>query len=297
MATTSRVRLLLITGLCAISLIIASVHAQNRSLKILLTNDDGYDARGLRIMREALVAAGHDVTVVAPATNMSSTSGSMSSGVVKYEKKANGIFAVRGTPADAALIGLSYLLRDTPQDLVVSGTNEGQNIGTSTNVSGTVGAAVVGAMFGVPAIASSAGTGADIEQAYHVAADLTRQMIARLDAGRLPGAKLLPERVILNLNVPARPADALLGVRFARLSRGYPTRQYRDTGTPGELAVANTTPVLPMDETDSDAALFRRGYVTLTVLDGDMSLDVASSAAIAARLSDLNLRVPTALPR
>ena len=290
MATTSRLVNGLIAGLCA-ALLASGLHAQNRPLKILLTNDDGYDAAGLRVMRETLVAAGHQVTVVAPATNMSGASGSMTSGTVRYEKKADGVFAVHGTPADAALIGLSHLLRDTPQDLVVSGTNQGQNVGTSTNISGTVGAATVGAMFGVPAIATSAGTGAEIDQAYRVAADLTRQIIAMLETGRAAGTKLLPERIVLNLNVPALPAERLLGVRFAPLSRLFPTREYRETGTPGELAVRLTSPPLGSNETDTDVALFRQGYVTLTILDGDMSLDAATSgAAVAGRLSGLALK-------
>ena len=102
--------------------------AQTRSLRILLTNDDGFDATGLKVMQAALAAAGHQLTVVAPATNMSSSSMSMTSGLIKFEKKSEGVWAVYGTPADAAVIGLVHILRDAPPDLVVSGTNAGQNL-------------------------------------------------------------------------------------------------------------------------------------------------------------------------
>jgi 5'/3'-nucleotidase SurE len=265
--------------------------AQSKPLKILLTNDDGFDSTGLTVMRAALVKAGHQVTVVAPATNMSSSSMSMTSGVITIERKGDAVWAVHGTPTDAALIGLAHILRDTPQDLVISGTNAGQNLGTSTNGSGTVSAAVAAARYGVPAIATSAGLGAGSANAYAVAAALVNQVIALLDAGRPAGTKLLPDRLVINMNVPS---TEIAGVKWAPLSSRSPYRRvYSATGNPDEVQSRLAVSPAVASEVDTDLALFAQGYVTLTLLDGDVSLGAAPAGAeLIARLSTLSLRQP-----
>ena len=286
MMTRRRVQVAIVLLVAAAS---AIASAQNRSLRILLTNDDGYDSPGLKAMYATLRTAGHRVTVVAPATNMSSSSMSMTSGVIRVESKGEGIWAVHGTPADAAVIGLTHLLRDTPQDLVVSGTNAGANLGTSTNNSGTVGAAIAASRYGVPAIATSAGTGEASAAAYEVAAALVNQMISVLDAGRAPNSKLLPDGVVINLNVPAVPAERLQGIRWTPLSaRSLYARVYSDTDVPNEVRSQLTAAAPPAGEEDSDVALFTKGYVTLTLLDGDVSIATAA-ASVVSRLSKLAL--------
>jgi 5'/3'-nucleotidase SurE len=265
--------------------------AQAKPLKILLTNDDGFDSTGLTVMRAALVKAGHQVTVVAPATNMSSSSMSMTSGVITIERKGDAVWAVHGTPTDAALIGLAHILRDTPQDLVISGTNAGQNLGTSTNGSGTVSAAVAAARYGVPAIAASAGLGAGSGNAYAIAAALVNQVIALLDAGRPAGTKLLPDRLVINMNVPS---TEIAGVKWAPLSSRSPYRRvYSATGNPDEVQSRLAVSPAVASEVDTDLALFAQGYVTLTLLDGDVSVGAAPAGAeVIARLSKLSLRQP-----
>jgi 5'-nucleotidase len=262
--------------------------AQARSLKILLTNDDGFDSSGLTVMRAALVKAGHQVTVVAPATNMSASSMSTTSGLIRIERKNEAVWAVQGTPTDAALIGLAHILRDTPQDLVISGTNAGQNLGASTNGSGTVNAALAAARYGVPAIATSAGLGGDTATAYAVAAALVSQMIALLDADRPAGGKLLPDRVVINLNVPT---SRLMGLKWAPLSSGSPYRRvYTETGNPNEVQSRLTVAAPADSEKDTDLAWFAQGFVTLTLLDGDVSVGAAPAGAeVTARLSKLAL--------
>jgi len=269
------------------------VFAQTKPLNILVTNDDGFDSSGLKVMRTALIAAGHKVTVVAPATNVSSSSMSMTSGVLKIENKGDAVWAVYGTPADAVMIGLAHILRDTPQDLVISGTNAGQNIGASTNGSGTVSAALAAARYGVPAIATSAGLGQESANAYPVAAAIVNQMIAALDAGRAPGTKLLPDRFVINMNVPAVPASRMKGIKWAPLSeRSAYTRVYSETGNPNEVRSRLTLANSVGSETDTDLSLFAQGYVTLTLLDGDLSVGAASSGAVISRLSKLALPQP-----
>jgi 5'/3'-nucleotidase SurE len=141
--------------LLAVVLLAGSACAHAESLDILLTNDDGYDAPGLRVLRAALVADGHVVSVVAPARNRSGASVSISTeGTLTWREVEPGVVAVEGTPADCVRLALT-MLRDSPPDLLVSGINFGQNVGSGTLSSGTVGAALTGASLGVPAIAVS----------------------------------------------------------------------------------------------------------------------------------------------
>lgn len=274
--------------LLAVLVVVSPLFAQDqRPLKILLTNDDGFESAGLKTMRSALVAAGHQVTVVAPAVNMSSTGMSMTSGAVKYEGKGEGVWAVYGTPADAAMIGLAHILRDTPQDLVVSGTNAGQNLGTNANTSGTVSAAIAATRQGVPAIATSAGIGPESATAYEVAASLVVQIIRALYSA--PG-RGIADRQVINMNVPAMPPGKLLGIRWAPLSRaGGFTRVFTATANANEVQSRLTVSKVPADETDTDVVLFAQGYVTLTLLDGDLSAPVAANAALTSRLAQLVL--------
>jgi len=284
------VRLVLLACV-ALPMLSSPVFTQARPLRILVTNDDGYDAPGLQTMQAALVRAGHQVTVVAPATNMSSTSMSMTSGIIKFERKGNDLWAVYGTPADAAMIGLAHLLKDTQPDLVISGTNAGQNIGASTNTSGTVSAALAAARYGVPAIATSAGVGQDAATAYRVAAELTNQLIAALEARRPAAGRLLPERLVINMNVPA---TRLAGIKWASLSsKGGFTREYSATTTANEVR-SRLVPSTPAEsETDTDLALFTRGYITLSLLDGQLSAGtVPAAAAVISSLSTLALPEP-----
>ncbi len=195
------------------------------------------------------------------------------------------MWAVHGTPTDAVMIGLAHILRETPQDLVISGTNAGPNLGTSTNGSGTVSAAVAAARYGVPAIATSAGLGENSGTAYTVAAALANQMIAALDASRQAGGRLLPDRLVVNVNVPAA---RIVGLRWAPLSsRSAYARTYSGTGTPSEVQSRLTASSAVGSETDTDLALFAKGHVTLTLLDGDLSVGAAQATAVTARLSKL----------
>ncbi|HEY7169776.1 MAG TPA: 5'/3'-nucleotidase SurE [Vicinamibacterales bacterium] len=287
----TRVRRFAVIVCLALPVLSSTSLAQGRPLKILLTNDDGYEAPGLLAMQAALVGAGHHVTVVAPATNMSSTSMSMTSGVIVIDRKGEEVWAVHGTPGDAALIGLAHVLKNVPQDLVVSGTNAGQNLGTSTNTSGTVSAALVAARYGVPAIATSAGVGPEAPAAYRLAGELTIRMIAALAARAPAGNRLLPERFVINMNVPT---TRIAGIKWAPLSRSSAfAREYSSTTNPNEVRSRLVAATPPGSETDTDFALFARGYVTLSLLDGDLSAGTAPAAAsVISSLSTLALPEP-----
>lgn len=127
-----------------------------RPLRVLLTNSDGWDALGIRSVQAALQAAGHEVVVVAPADNQSGAGARVSlSGQLVERNERLGVYAVAGSPADAAAFGLDVVFSESPPDLVVAGANNGQNVGAMALHSGAVGAIATVLRFGVPGIAAS----------------------------------------------------------------------------------------------------------------------------------------------
>jgi 5'-nucleotidase len=180
-------------------------------LEILVTNDDGVAAEGIDVLVEALTALdGVEVTVVAPADQQSGTGGNVTEGPVTTNEAttASGYEAraVDGFPADTIRVAFDELAL-TP-DLVVSGINEGQNLGPVVDVSGTIGAARAGARRDVPALAVSQGLGGDLD--YDVAAGLVTDWIAEHEEALRAGE--LPADVVANLNVPTCDTGELRGL-------------------------------------------------------------------------------------
>ncbi|MFJ9342095.1 5'/3'-nucleotidase SurE [Streptomyces sp. NPDC101733] len=181
-------------------------------LRILLTNDDGYNAPGIRLAFARLTAAGYDVTIVAPLTNQSGagtkTTNTPSVTVRHPEPK---VWAVDGTPGDSVAFGLSEVFEGRAPDLVVSGTNFGPNVAGLATHSGTVGGAVAGLDAGVPAIALSTGgvTAPDPVTTVNAMAptlDFAVKLIDRLRS-RARSGPLLPKGIGLNVNHPVVGAD------------------------------------------------------------------------------------------
>lgn len=143
------------------------------ALSILVTNDDGYAADGIDAVVEALVAEGHEVAVVAPLEQQSGTGGTFTEGAVETqeEQTASGhdAIAVDGFPSDSVRVAIDEL--EMTPDLVVSGINEGQNVGPLVDVSGTIGAARAAVARGIPALALSASV-TEFEKGYPVGAEL-----------------------------------------------------------------------------------------------------------------------------
>ncbi|MFD0141721.1 MULTISPECIES: 5'/3'-nucleotidase SurE [unclassified Streptomyces] len=181
-------------------------------LRILLTNDDGYNAPGIRKAFDRLTAAGHDVTIVAPLTNQSGTGTKMSNAptiTVKHPEPK--VWAVDGTPGDSVAFGLSEVFEGRAPDLVVSGTNFGPNVAGLATHSGTVGGAVTALESGVPAIALSTGGLSVPDPVTTVNAmgptlDFAVKLIDRLRA-RAKSGPLLPKGVGLNVNHPVVGSD------------------------------------------------------------------------------------------
>lgn len=239
-------------------------------LHIMLTNDDGIDAPGINAMREALLTAGYNVSVVAPAEQQSGASASFTSGDIGFSKRGDHEWAVDGRPSNAVFAGLSYFLSEDPPDLVVSGANFGQNLGHSVNFSGTVGAAITAFKAGIPVIAISVGiraseagdsppypsTFAAFDEAGAYVADLINRMNGQF-----------PEAAFLNINYPALPRDQLKGTRIAPLSKIYSlVYELTESGKLGRVLTNPTNDPNLM----TDRELFAAGYVTITFLDDNL---------------------------
>jgi 5'-nucleotidase len=179
---------------------------------ILVTNDDGVHAPGLRALKHALAGCG-EVWMVAPDREASASSQSLTlKHPLRAEKLEPAVFAVDGTPADCVNLALVKLLPRRPS-LVVSGINRGGNLGDDIFYSGTVGAAREATFFGVDAIAVSLAALAELD--YSPAAAFTRELVRRvLERG-------LPERTLLNVNVPAgEPGGVAVTVQGRRAHEG-----------------------------------------------------------------------------
>lgn len=180
-------------------------------MKILVSNDDGYLAPGLIALVNALRPLA-DLTVVAPDSNRSGSSNSLTlDRPLSVHRAENGFFFVNGTPSDCVHVALTGILQAKP-DLVVSGINQGQNMGDDTLYSGTVAAATEGFLFGIPAIAFS-----QVEKGWaHVdaAARVAREFVEQ----RL---NLLQKPYLLNINIPNLPYEQLAGLKPARLGKRH----------------------------------------------------------------------------
>ncbi|HEY0748828.1 MAG TPA: 5'/3'-nucleotidase SurE [Steroidobacteraceae bacterium] len=187
-------------------------------MKILLSNDDGYRAEGLAALGEAIRPLG-DVTIVAPDRNRSGASNSLTLDVpvraVRYETDA---YYVNGTPTDCVHLAISGLF-DFEHDIVVSGVNDGANLGDDTLYSGTVAAAVEGRFLGLPAIAVSLCLRPDGPRNFSGAAEVAAQLVKRMSQRPLYGPEVGP--VILNVNVPDLPVGQLRGIKVTRLGNRH----------------------------------------------------------------------------
>lgn len=181
-------------------------------MRILLSNDDGYFAPGLAALAEALQGLG-EVVVVAPEQNRSGASNSLTLDRPLFLKKAaNGFHFVNGTPTDCVHLAVTGMLDELP-DIIVSGINNGANMGDDTIYSGTVAAATEGFLLGIPSIAISltAFEGNNYATAGRVARELVERFI------RNP----IGQPVLLNVNVPDIPYAELNGMEVTRLGRRH----------------------------------------------------------------------------
>jgi 5'-nucleotidase len=245
-------------------------------LRILLTNDDGILARGIRILGEALRDAGHDLTIVAPDREQSASSHSITlDRPLRIHEVEDGVYTVDGTPTDCVLVGRHGVLRGDP-DLIVSGINHGPNMGEDVTYSGTVAAAFEGAILGIPAVAASM---KDREHGdYKAAARFVADLVGRLPAGvggRPP---------LLNVNFPPGSADDWGRGRITRLgTRAYSDEIIEKLDPRGRkyFWIGGAEPEW-VGEQDSDFSVVNSGGVSITPLHLDLTDEEAREALIQA---------------
>lgn len=235
-------------------------------MKILLSNDDGYQAPGLLALYEAIRDLG-DVEVVAPEHNNSAKSNALTLHSPLYVHEAgNGFRYVNGTPADCVHVALTGLLGYRP-DLVVSGINNGANMGDDTIYSGTVGAAMEGYLFGIAAIAfSQTQKGwSHLDAAARKARELVSQVLASSAAAASPW--------LLNVNIPNLPYEQLKPFRICRLGRRHAAEKVISQTSPhGETMywIGGAGPAKD-DAEGTDFHATAQGHVSVTPLKVDLT--------------------------
>jgi 5'-nucleotidase len=236
------------------------------TMKILISNDDGYQAPGIVALHAALKDIA-DVEVIAPEHNNSAKSNALTLAAPLYVHNAhNGFRYVTGTPADCAHIALKGLLDYRP-DLVVSGINNGANMGDDTIYSGTVGAAMEAYLFGVPAIAFS-----QMEKGWaHIdaAAQVAKRLVQQIERERM----LQGEPWLLNVNIPNLPLEQLKPIKVCRLGRRHAAeRVITQTSPRGETMywIAGAGGAKDSGE-GTDFHATSAGHVALTPLQIDLT--------------------------
>jgi len=232
---------------------------------ILISNDDGINSEGLHRLHETLKALG-EVFVVAPDRDQSAVSHSLSLyRPLRIEKISDNIYIVDGTPTDCINLAVNGILKENKPDLVVSGINKGENLGDDITYSGTVSAAMEGALLGIPSVAISLATKVNFN---FDAASRYSQLIASYVLERN-----LPQDTILNVNIPDLPIEKIKGILVTRQGK----RVY------GEPIVEKVDPrgkkyywiggfeLGSLDIENSDIAAVREGYVSVTPISLDLT--------------------------
>ncbi len=242
-------------------------------MKILVTNDDGFLARGMWLLVKGLREVGQ-VVVVSPDREQSAVGSSVT---LHHPLRARKVrspyedvdsYCVEGTPADCVILALGHLL-DTEIDVVFSGINEGANLGDDVLISGTVGAALQGYLKGIPSIALSVGALKDAH--FDVAVRLGVILAQKLGD--------LPRDIFLNVNLPDLPIEQIKGIKVTRLGR----RSYTDAIEPGHDGKRDYYWIVHgtqdwQTEEGTDIAAFANDEISITPLYNDLTSPHALSA-------------------
>lgn len=244
-----------------------------KPFRILISNDDGYHAPGIRCLADHLAELGHEIFVGAPDRERSTTGHCLTlhkplrAEEVRefYSPRVAGAWRINGTPCDAAKLSLNMLMDISTIDVMISGINRGPNLGTDVIYSGTVSAAVEGAIRGIPAIAVSLDSFDDLH--YATAARWIGQLLTQIRW------EAFQKHMVLNVNVPAVDYDQLAGVRLTRLG----LHRFRDIFEKREdlrgKAYFWQTGIIENREQapDTDVAAVAAAYVSLTPIHFDMT--------------------------
>jgi 5'-nucleotidase len=256
-------------------------------MRILLTNDDGVNAAGLAALEKVARRLSDDVWIVAPTEEQSGAGHSLTLTVpVRLRKLGAQRFCVTGTPTDAVMMAIAWIMKDGPPDLILSGVNRGANLGEDVTYSGTVSAAMEGALAGIPSIALSqsysregmgdtvsATASRGVEEGPALPPFATAEAWMEEVLRPLLDTPLAP-RTLVNVNFPALPPDAVKGVRVVRQG----IRDY------GRLRIVQRTdprgfnyywfglaPVVQTPGHTTDLEAIADGFITVTPLHLDLT--------------------------
>lgn len=233
-------------------------------MKILVSNDDGYQSAGINALADALASIA-EVIVVAPDRNRSAASNSLTlNDPLRVSKVAENRFCVNGTPSDCVHLALTGLLEEEP-DLVVSGINHGANLGDDVIYSGTVAAAMEGRFLGLPTIAVSL-VGQNLQH-FATAGRVATELVQRL------ARDSLPSDFILNVNVPNRPYEELTGIVSARLGFRHKSEPVVPSRDPHGRRIYWVGPAGPGQDAGpgTDFHALEQGAVAVTPLKVDLT--------------------------
>ncbi len=185
-----------------------------KKARVLLSNDDGIHAPGLKALEDAIRPLVGELWVVAPETEQSATSHSLTlRRPLRIRHISDHRYAVDGTPTDAVLLGVNEVMKDGPPDLILSGINRGGNLGEDVTYSGTVAAAMEGALLGIPSIALSQVYEDRHKVKWATAKTWTPKVLKQLlSAG-------WPKGIFMNVNFPDRTAAKVTGIEVCRQGR------------------------------------------------------------------------------
>ncbi|PZU99395.1 MAG: 5'/3'-nucleotidase SurE [Pseudanabaena sp.] len=244
-------------------------------MRILISNDDGIYAPGVRALAEVLSDTEHTITVVCPDRERSATGHALTLQEPLRVEQITGVYpanieawACSGTPSDTVKLALDALLGDRP-DLVLSGINRGANLGTDVLYSGTVSAAMEGVLEGVPSVAFSLTSFMHLD--FSAAANFAKKIVNKL------AVSPLEEPILLNVNIPAIAEEDICGVVVTRLG----IRRYRDQfekriDPRGKIYYWLSGIVIESEaEADTDVQAIKNNYVTITPLKYDLTYGAA----------------------
>src|SRR5689334_15251258 len=253
-------------------------------MRILLTNDDGVHAPGLRVLEQIAAALSDDVWIVAPETDQSGVSHSLSlNDPLRLREIGPRHFAVRGTPTDCVIMGARHILVPTMPDVVLSGVNKGRNVAEDVVYSGTIAGALEGTILGLPSFALSQEFSMETRErplwdtALKFGPGILRKVI---ETG-------VPKNTVININFPACAPDEVVGVRVTRQGKrnlGFlKVDQRRDgRGNPYFWIGFERAAILDTPAEGTDLAALAANYVSVTPLKLDRTDEMFS-----AELTDL----------
>jgi len=249
------------------------------SARILVTNDDGIQAPGIGVLERLARQLSDDVWVVAPETEQSATSHSLTvRRPLRLRQLDDRRFSVDGTPTDSVVVGVGKVLKDRKPDLVLSGINQGANLGEDVIYSGTVAAAMEAALLGLPAIAVSLVRRGDHDYRWATAERVVPDVVRRICAGGFQ------RDMLVNINVPDCPPEAVQGVRVCRQGRRDVETEVVEGVDPGGRPYVWIGDYMVDRSKDpaTDLAAVREGYVSVTPLHFDLTAHARLSALEAA---------------